>query len=464
MTIDPGVASLKIEGAAFVVTVDAERRIVRDGTVVVEGSRIARVGRASELAGVPADRVIDASGMVVTPGFINGHLHVSYAHAVRGLFPDDLPSPDYLAAVFALQGAMTDEEEFATSFLGITELLLGGTTCFLDPGSTKYLDACLDAYERSGVRAVLGKQVADRENPTNLPVSDTSDAVREVDRVIAAYDGRLEGRVRAWAMPFSADYASQDLLVEAKAVADSRGVGLTLHHANSDESVAYFAERYGRRPTEYLEDIGVVGPNVVLSHIIGLNAGEIGVMARTGTAGVMNPTAALKSGYGITSRGKLPELLEAGVTVGLGTDAGNNSNLIETLRSVYLAATLFKDARRSTATVPAEKALEMATIDGAAALGLVGEIGSVEAGKKADLVLFDTRRPEWRSLINPVNNLVYGADGRSVHTVVVDGRVVVEDHRPTFVDVGTLIEQVQHVGAGLLARTGVSYPSRWPLV
>ncbi len=464
MTNGPGVASLKIDRAAFVLTIDDERRIVRDGAVVVDGSGITHVGKASELTDVPAERVIDASGMVVTPGFINGHLHVSYAHAVRGLFPDDLPPPEYLAAVFALQGAMTDEEEFATSFLGITELLLGGTTCFLDPGSTKYLDACLGAYAQSGVRAVLGTQVADRDNPTNIPVLDTANALREVERVIATYDGRLDGRIRAWAMPFSADYASRELLVEAKAIADSRGTGITLHHSNSDESVHYFAEQHGRRPTEFLEDIGVVGPNVLLSHIIGLDDSEVDVMARTGTVGVMNPTAALKSGYGITSRGRLPELLAAAVTVGLGTDAGNNSNLIETLRSMYLAATLFKDARRSTAMIPAEKALEMATIDGARALGLGDEIGSIEPGKKADLVLFDTRRPEWRSLINPVNNLVYNADGRSVHTVIVDSRVVVEDHRPTFVDTGTLIERVQRVGESLLARTGVSYPSRWPVV
>jgi cytosine/adenosine deaminase-related metal-dependent hydrolase len=150
--------------------------------------------------------------------------------------------------------------------------------------------------------------------------------------------------------------------------------------------------------------------------------------------------------------------------VGLGTDAGNNSNLLETMRSMYLAAVLYKDARQDVRMVPAETALELATLQGARALGLDGAIGSIEPGKRADLVLFDTRRAEWRTLFNPVNNLVYNADGRSVHTVVVDGRVVVEDHRPTFVDEWRLIQKVQELGEGLLARTGISYPSRWPVV
>ena len=148
----------------------------------------------------------------------------------------------------------------------------------------------------------------------------------------------------------------------------------------------------------------------------------------------------------------------------MGTDAGNNSNLIETMRSMYLAAVLYKDARESTRVIPAETALEMATIDGARALGLDDEIGSIEIGKKADIVLFDTLRPEWRSLFNPVNNLVYNADGRSVHTVIVDGRVVVEDHRPQFVDEVELIRKVQGQGEDLMLREGVSFPSRWPVV
>ena len=153
-------ATLKIEGARYVITMDGGRRIIRDGSVLVEGSRIARVGKETELAGVSADRVINAEGMVVAPGLVNGHMHISYAHATRGIFPDSLGS-NYLPNVFRLQGVMTAEEEYLTSLLGITELLKYGTTTFIDPGSTKYLDAGLRAYEQSGCRIIVGAHVTD---------------------------------------------------------------------------------------------------------------------------------------------------------------------------------------------------------------------------------------------------------------------------------------------------------------
>ena len=455
--------TLKIDNARFIITLDPERRIIHDGSLLIRGARIERVGKADELEAEPADRVVDAREMVVTPGFVNGHMHISYAHATRGIWPDDL-GPQYLPNVFRLQSVMTAEEEHATSLLAIAELLMGGTTCFLDPGSTKHLDACLAAYETAGCRIVVGEHVADRANPLNLPVYSTDEAVARMEQTIARYDGRLEGRVRAWAMPFSAAFSTAELLRAAKGLADRHQTGLTLHHSNSAQAVQTALDQHGKRPTAVLEDLGVLGANVLLSHALGLDEGEVACLARTDTRVVMVPTAAIKGGNGIGATGMFPEMLGRGVTVGLGTDAANNSNLVETLRAVYLAAVLFKDGRRDVRLVPAETALEMATIGGARALGLDDEIGSLEAGKKADLVLFDTRRPEWRTLFNPVNTLVYSADGRSVHTVIVDGRIVVENHRPVFVDLWELIEQVQAIGASMLERTETAVASRWPIL
>jgi 5-methylthioadenosine/S-adenosylhomocysteine deaminase len=456
--------TLKIEGARFLITMDASRHIIQDGSLLIEGQRITRVGKVADLAGVPADQVIDARDMVVTPGFCNNHMHISYAHAVRGIFPDDLNPGVYLANVFNLQGAMNEEDEYYTSLLGITELLKYGTTCFLDPGSTKFLDACMQAYEESGCRIVVGAQVVDQPNPINLPVTSTEDSIAIMERTIKTYDHRLNDRMRAWAMPFAADYATQELLVAAKRLADQYQCGLTLHQSNDPPSVKAALEKHGKRPIEYLESIGVLGPNVLLAHLIGLDDNEVEAMARTQTKAVMVPTAALKMGRGTTSQGKLPEMLQRGICVSLGTDAGNNSNLLETQRSMYLSAVLYKDARRSTSMVPVETALEMATLNGAKALGLDHDLGSIETGKKADLVLFDTKRPEWRNLFNPINTLVYNADGRSVHTVIVDGRIVVRDYKPLYVDEWQLIQKVQGIGERLLARTGVHFPPRWPVV
>jgi cytosine/adenosine deaminase-related metal-dependent hydrolase len=457
-------STLKIDGARFVITVDPERRIIRDGAILIDGQRITRVGKSAELRQVTADQVIDASEMVVTPGFCNNHMHISYAHATRGIFPDNLDPMVYLGHVFTLQGAMTEEDEYYTSLLGITELLKYGTTCFLDPGSTKYLDACLQAYEQAGCRIVVGYQVVDKPNPLHLPVYTVDEAVRHMENTLNTYNHRLQDRVRAWTMPFDAAFCSDELLLAAKGLADRYSTGMTLHQGNRPATVRMYQDAYGKRPVEYLADLGILGPNVLLAHVIDLDEREIAAIARTNTKTVMCPTAALKMGSRMTSTARLPEMVQQGICVSLGTDAGNNSNLLETLRSMYLVTVLYKDARGTTDVVPAELALELATIHGARALGLEQEIGSIEVGKKADLVLFDTRRPEWRTLFNPVNSLVYNADGRSVHTVIVDGRMVVQNGTPCYVDEWELIAKVQSLGERLLERTGIRFDPRWPVV
>ncbi|HEY7601197.1 MAG TPA: amidohydrolase family protein [Methylomirabilota bacterium] len=455
--------TIKIDHARYVVTLDGARRIIRDGAVLVERGRVARVGKAGELADVRADRVIDARHLLVTPGLVNGHLHVSYAHAVRGIFPDDLGSP--LAHVFKLQMAMTEEEEYHTTLLGLVELLKNGTVCFVDPGSTKYPDACLQAYEDAGIRVILGECVSDQDAPFPLPRYGADAAIARTAAFVAKWHGRLAGRIRAWAMPFSLETCSADLLRGVKRVADERGTGLTLHHGSGPEARRECLARHGHTPTAYLESLGALGPNVLLSHALGLDDAELECLARTDTAVAMCPVMAAKAGRGVPANGRMPELLAKGVRIALGTDSPNNSNHVDLVRAMNMAAIQYKDARQDLTQIPAEAALEMATLLGARALGLGDELGSIEPGKRADLVLFDTQRPEWQALFNPVNNLVYNADGRSVHTVIVDGRVVVDAYRQSFVDEARLFARVQELGERLLARTGVTLPRpRWPIV
>src|SRR6267142_2196625 len=191
--------SLKIDHARYIISVDEQRRIIRDGSVLVENGRISRVGRADELAATGADRVIDARHFVVTPGFVNGHMHISYAHPVRGIFPDDLGSP--LKQVFALQMAMTEDEEYHTTLLALLELVRNGTVCLLDPGSTKFPDACLQAYEDAGVRVIMGEAVTDREAPFAQPRYTTSEAVARTAAFIDRRDGSVPGPCRSRRRP-----------------------------------------------------------------------------------------------------------------------------------------------------------------------------------------------------------------------------------------------------------------------
>jgi cytosine/adenosine deaminase-related metal-dependent hydrolase len=455
--------SLLIEHARYLITVDPQRRIVQDGSVLIEQGRITRVGKAAELGGARADRVIDGRPFVVTPGFVNGHMHISYAHAVRGIFPDDQGSP--LVHVFNLQNAMTEEEEYFTSLLGIVELLRNGTVCFVDPGSTKFPDACLQAYEDSGIRVILGDGVTDVAGPLNLARYGTSDAIARTRTFIEKWHGRLDGRIRAWAMPFSPETASAELLRAVKQIADEHRTMMTVHFGSGDKARADYTAKHGVGPTHYLEKLGVLGPNLCLAHALGIDDAEIDTIARSGATVAMCPVTAMKGARGVGAYGRMPELLARGVRIALGCDSPNNSNHLDIVRAMNMAAIQYKDARQDMKMIPAETALEMATLTGAQALGVGGEIGSIEVGKKADLVLFDTRRPEWQALFNPVNNLVYNTDGRSIDTVIVDGRVVVEGGKQRFADESALYAKVQEIGESLMQRTAISFPrSRWPIV
>lgn len=449
-------SSLKIDRAQYVITVDDRRRVIRDGSVVVRNGLISHVGKADELLHVGADRVIDAGDMVITPGFVNGHMHISYAHSVRGVFPDDVR--DRLRHVFAMQSAMTESEEYLTTLLGLAELLGTGTTTLVDPGTTKYPEACLAAYEQAGCRVVIGEQVQDRENGLHLPVYDTADALERLEVSIKALDGRLSGRVRAWAMPFSLEFCSPELLIGAKRIADRYGTALTLHHSGG-------ARVRGPEPTERLAELGVLAPNVLLSHCMDLTEREIELIAGSGAGVVVCPSTVMKAGGDTGRGGRLPELLDAGVPVSLGTDSVNSSNFSDMVRCMNLAATVYKDVRGDPSLIQAETALELATRTGAAALGFGDSLGAIEVGRKGDLVLFDTRRPEWRALTDPVRNLVYSATGDSVDTVIVEGRVLVEAGRPRFGgDLWELIQQVEKIGKRVRAATGVGFPSRWPVI
>ena len=362
--------TLKIDHARYVVTLDRDRRIVADGSILVEGQRISRVGKAGELRDVAADRTIDARHLLVTPGFVNGHMHISYAHAVRGIFLDDMGSP--LPYVFRLQMAMTEDEEYYTTLLGLVELLKGGTVAFVDPGSTKFPDACLQAYTDAGIRVILGEGVSDLDAPFPLPRYGTDEGVRRTEAFLRKWNGRLDGRLRAWAMPFSPESCSAALLSGVKRAADELGTGLTIHHGSGPGVRRESLARHGLGPTQYLESLGLLGPNVLLAHAPGLGDDEIECLARTGTAVATCPVMNAKRGNGTAQHGRMPELLEKGIRVALGSDSPNNSNHLDMVRTLNMAALQYKDARQDMRQIPAERALEMATLLGAQALGLGG--------------------------------------------------------------------------------------------
>jgi len=452
-----------IDGAV-VVTMDDQRQVIEDGAVAIAGSRIAAVGPAGEVGKrFEADEVIDGRHFVVVPGLINTHIHVTGEPLTRGFVPDDTPFEENVFTwLCPLYAAHTEEDERTSAELAAAEMLLSGTTTFLEAGTVRFSDAVAEGLAAIGIRARIGRWVWDLPPEPTVYRQTTAQAIAHLEREVAVYpESGGEPLVAAWPMLVGHTTCSDELWKAARGLASEAGTGMNFHMSPAAMDPAHFLATFGERPLEHLDGLGILDERTVVAHCVHVDEDEIAVLARRGSSVAHCPTTALKVAYGITQIGKIPEMLEAGVNVAIGTDGNNASNYSDLYRATYLVAGLFKDARRDPTQIPAELAFEMATRHGAKALGMEGAIGSIEVGKRADLVLHDRRRPEWTPLLNVANQLVYSADGRSVHTVFVDGRKVVEDYRLTTVDAEALYERAQRAGDAIVARSGLPDRRRW---
>ncbi|HET7339899.1 MAG TPA: amidohydrolase family protein [Methylomirabilota bacterium] len=446
---------------ATIVTVDAERRILRDGSILVDGRDIVQVGPAGQVAPPRTpERVLDGRRRLVAPGFVDTHVHLT-EHLSRGLMRDDIPVTRYLPDwLLPLYSTVTPEEEQTAALLACVEMIRTGTTTFCEAGTLFDVPAVADVVEDVGMRAILGRWTWDLDGQAGRMRQSTDEALGHAADVLAKVHGRAGGRIGAWPLLLGFGTCSEALMRGARDLADAYRVGwgmmnLALH------------PRLGTRDTlsvERLDALGLLGPTTKLAHMIYVGDAEVATLARRGVKIAHCPSAALKHTKGLAAHGRFPEMLQAGVCVSLGGDSGNGSNHFDMLRLMYLAATVFKDARLDVGVMPAERVLEMATIGGAEALLLERQIGSIEVGKRADLVLYDLDTPEWRPLLNPVNNLVYAASGASVRTVLVDGRVVLDEGRLTTVDEPALYARVERLSREHVRRAGVPVESKWPVV
>lgn len=462
---EPTPVDTLIDGAV-VVTMNAERTVHRNGAVAITGARISAVGPADDVrASVHARQVIDGARFVVTPGMVNTHIHITGEPLTRGFVPDDTPFEEnvfvWLCPLYAAHG---ESEERLSAQLAAAEMLKSGTTTFLEAGTVRFVDAVVDGLREIGIRGRVGQWVWDLPPEPAVYRRTTDNAVAALEKVLGDHAGDADSLVRAWSMIVGHTTCSDELWREARAAADRHHTGLNFHMSPAAMDPEGFMAQFGQRPMEHLAELGVLGEDVVIAHCVHVDDREIDLLARHGCSVAHCPTTALKVAYGVTQIGRMPEMVAAGVNVVIGTDGNNASNYSDLMRATYLVAGLFKDARRDATMFPAEKAYEMATLGGARALLLEDEIGSLEVGKRADLVLHDRNRPEWTPLHNVANQLVYSADGRGVHTVFVDGRRVVDDYRLTTVDEHALYAAAQAAGEAVVKRSGLPDKSKWRMV
>jgi cytosine/adenosine deaminase-related metal-dependent hydrolase len=396
---------------------------------------------------------------------VNTHIHITGEPLTRGYVPDDTPFEENVFAwLCPLYATYHADDERLSAQLAAVEMLRSGTTCFLEAGTVRFLDEVVDGLLEVGIRGRVGRWVWDLPPEPSVYRQHTDEAIGHLQRQLDVHRDHDNGRIAAWSIIVGHTTCSDPLWTAAKQLADEHGTGFSFHMSPARLDPDGFLAAFGQRPMVHLDELRVLDTNVAMTHCVHVDDHEMSLMAARGAHVAHCPTTALKVSYGVTQIGKIPEMVLRGINVAIGTDGNNASNYSDLMRATYLVAGLFKDARMDPQMFPAEKAYEMATLGGARLLQLESMIGSLEPGKRADLVLHDTDRPEWRPLLNVVNQLVWSADGRGVHTVLVDGRVVVENYRCTTIDEDALWARAQDAGEAITARSGLPDKAKWPVL
>ena len=458
-TAPPAPATLLVAGGD-VVTMNAAREVLVGGTVAVAGDVIAAVGSSTELAGrYPEAEVIDAAGCVVTPGMVNAHQHLTGDPLIRSCIPDLLPPG---ASIFEwsvpAHGAHTGDDDELSAVLSSVENLLNGVTTVVEAGTVANPRRAAAGMRRAGIRGTMGAWGWDiEEGPFTAPAAEVLERQREVLDTFAG-GGLIEG----WVTLVGHDLASDELLAGAAQLARDRGTGLTMHMSPTSSDPERYLARTGRRPLAHLDWLGVLGSHLLVAHGVWLDDTEVELVLQTSTAIAYCPWAYLRLGQGVAGQGRHAEIVERGGRVALGCDASNAGDTADILRVAALAAGLARDTRVDPERFGAHTAFELATVAGAAAIGMDDRIGSLEAGKQADIVVHDTSSIAWAPRGETVLQLVWGTDGRSVRDVVVAGRPVVRDGACVTVDIAALRVEAVEAQRALLARAGLEIPHQWP--
>ncbi|MBL3687436.1 amidohydrolase [Leucobacter zeae] len=462
--------STLIEHLEFVITADANDRIIRDAAILIEGTRIAAIGTTEEVRAGLGSRspgtVIDGRRTGVTPGFVDTHVHLSESLS-RAVFPDVLATRAWVfhwAKPFYAH--VSEADEGISVLTGTAEMLRSGTTCFLDMGAQNDAGLTARAVEQIGIRGVVARHAAD-VRPAQAPPGwsdemmdhhffpDHRVALETLEASVREWNGYADGRVRCWVNIEGKEPCSLELHVGAQALAADLGVGTTYHIASSAEESRVSEQKHGLTPVQRIAQHGGLGSNLVLAHAVALTDEEVDLLADHRTSVAFCPSTSLKLAKGATDIGKYPEMIERGVIVGVGTDGVSASGNLNLHRQIHLVAGLFKDSRRDPTLVGARKAIRMATIDGATALGWDDEIGSLEVGKQADFVLFDLNHHEWTPYGDPEQALVWSASPASIAETWVAGRAVFAQGGITTIDEPALREEARERAAAITKRAGL---------
>lgn len=429
------------------VTMNPANRIIR-GDLLINHGRIVEIGVFDQTA----DVVIDAGGCAVIPGFVQTHIHLCQT-LFRGA-ADDLALIDWLKKrVWPMEAAHTEASIAASARLGIAELIKGGTTCALTMETVNHTAQVFEVVEETGFRATVGKCMMDKGAEVPKPLQEeTARSIEESVALLEKWHGQADGRIRYCFAPRFAISCTRELLERVGELARERGVMIHTHASENRTECAMVEQESGMRNINYLQSVGVAGRHVALAHCVHLSNEEIRILKSTGTNVAHCPSSNLKLGSGIAP---ITKLLEEGISVSLGADGAACNNRLDMFTEMRTAALLQK-ALHGPEVLAAGRVLRMATIDGARALGLDAEIGSLELGKRADVAVVNLDRLHTSPESDIVSRLVYAAEASDVQSVIIDGRVVMGDRELLTIDEAETVAEANVQSELLRSRAGLT--------
>jgi len=413
-----------------------------DAAVAISRGRIVAIGNKAQVENRFEGKItIDAQGCVIMPGLVNAHNHAAMT-CYRGM-ADDLPLMDWLSNyIFPAESKSDGEQVYWSTLLACAEMIRSGTTTFCD--MYLFTDLVAKAAKEAGLRALVGEVLYDFPSPN---YGSPDKGLEYTETLINRW--RRDPLISVAVEPHALYTCSPSLLGQCRELAERYEVPLIIHLAESRSELEEISKRYGKTPVKHMESLGLLSSSLIACHCVWLNEAEMDLLAQRGVKVVHNPESNMKLASGIAP---VPELLGRGVPVGLGTDGCASNNNLDLFQEMDTAAKLHKVHRLDPTIMPAEVVLHMATLGGAKVLGMDKEIGSLEVGKKADVIILDLRRPHLQPIYNLISHLVYSATGADVRDVIIDGQLIMQNQKLLTLNEEEILAKMGEIRGRILQR------------
>lgn len=445
---------------AYLITMNENREVYENGNILIEDNKIKAVGKFDESIVNQDAEHYDANGKILMPGFVNTHVHLSQQLG-RGI-ADDVDLLTWLRErVWPYESSFNYEDSLISSTACCVELIRSGVTTFLESGG-QYVDAMVEAVDKTGIRACLAKSVMDQG--IGLPEAWQKTCDEELNAQIdlfKKFNNTSNERVKIWFALRTIFNNSDELLVRTKELADKYNTGIHMHVAEIADENDFAKTRDGLSTVEHLNKLGVLGSNLLAVHTVWLTNREIDLFRLNNVKVSHNPAAAMKVVLGFAS---VPEMLDKGIPVSIGTDGAPSNNRMDMMRDMYLTSLIHKGRTLNPTVVNAEKVLEMATINGAKCALLDHEIGSLEVGKKADMIILNPNTIHSMPMHNPIGNIVYAMSSENVESTICDGKWLMKEKEILVLDESKLLEKVKEQANKIREKANIKLNSNFKII